>query len=453
MEKLQTSVITVAQLLQYRNLAIPVYQRPYKWTQKNINQLLKDIRTFKEKSAYRLGTIVIHDDGEHYNIVDGQQRVISLLLIIRAVIKLRKQEIKNTGLRSLLDSLDEKMFDPGFSNRISKQNIISNYRLIEREVVSFDEEIINFLLNRCEIIQFVLADVSEAFQFFDAQNARGRDLEPHDLLKAFHLREFSKRDEPVKTEIVNQWESMQTEELSTLFADFLFRVKSWSRMDSARFFTKEQIDLFKGINLDKSNSYQYTVPLRIAHQFVDNYNSNFERKVDMQHMDFPYQLDQTLINGRRFFEMISYYKNIYDNYKNTPNEFTGNIKGVSREILDTINDYEGRKRIGDTYVRMMFDCALLFYIDRFGYSSIDKAIEKIFVWAYTVRLNYQNVQLASVDNYVLWEMNLFRFIKAATTPNDFFSIELPGIERNYSTKTKRIEDLFKKLKYYGTAQE
>jgi hypothetical protein len=30
---------------------------------------------------------------------------------------------------------------------------------------------------------FALTDVSEAFQFFDSQNARGRDLESHDLLK------------------------------------------------------------------------------------------------------------------------------------------------------------------------------------------------------------------------------------------------------------------------------
>ena len=37
------------------------------------------------------------------------------------------------------------------------------------------------------MVEVVLQDISEAFQFFDSQNARGKDLEPHDLLKAYHL--------------------------------------------------------------------------------------------------------------------------------------------------------------------------------------------------------------------------------------------------------------------------
>lgn len=32
--------------------------------------------------------------------------------------------------------------------------------------------------------------ISEAFQLFDSQNTRGRALYPHDLLKAYHLREI-----------------------------------------------------------------------------------------------------------------------------------------------------------------------------------------------------------------------------------------------------------------------
>lgn len=449
--KLSTSVVSIGQLLQYEQLAIPIYQRPYKWTQKNVSQLIKDIYHFRKKSAYRLGTIVIHDDGLVYNIVDGQQRVITLLMIVQAIIKHHAIKVKNPELRQLLQKLDVKInaFSPRFSNEQSIINIRNNYPIIEREVVTFDEELIIFLLNRCEVIQFVLNDVSEAFQFFDAQNARGRDLEPHDLLKAYHLREFSAGDEAFKTSIVDTWESMQTEELSGLFTDFLFRVKSWTRLQTARYFTKNETDLFKGVNIDKLDAYAYTIPLRIAHRFVDNYNGNFERQVDMQHMPYPFQLDQTVINGRRFFEMVAYYKKTFDAYKQNLQAIDGNLNEISKNILEEINNYEGRHRIGDTYVRMLFDCALLFYIDRFGYTEINKALERIFIWAYTVRLKYQNVQLASVDNYVLDELNLFRVIKDATTPNDFFAVNIPVVEKNNSTKTKEIEQLFEKLKYYG----
>lgn len=447
--QLQTSVISIGQLLQYPQLAIPVYQRPYKWTQKNIMQLIEDVYTFRNKSAYRFGTIVLHNDGDNYNIVDGQQRIITLLLLVQAIKKHHQSNIKNPELKKLLNELEQNMFNPYFSSDISLVNISTNYQLVEREVITFDEDLIIFLLNRCEVIQFVLNDVSEAFQFFDAQNARGRDLEPHDLLKAFHLREFSDKDEPHKTQIINTWESLQTDKLSGLFSDFLFRVKSWSRLQTARYFTKNETDLFKGVNIDKIDAYAYAMPLRIAHRFIDSYNGNFERQVDMQQMPYPFQLDQTIINGRRFFEMIAYYKETFDIYKQNINALHPTLNEISKDIMDKINTYDGRNRIGDSYVRMLFDCALLFYIDRFGYTDINKAIEKIFIWSYSVRLNYQNVQLASVDNYVLQNLNVFRVIKDATTPTEFFALNIPSVVANYSTKTKDIENLFKNLKYYG----
>ncbi|RYG30418.1 MAG: DUF262 domain-containing protein, partial [Chitinophagaceae bacterium] len=384
----KTSVVSIGSLLQYSQLHIPVYQRPYKWSQKNVAQLIKDMYTFRSKSAYRFGTVVIHDDGSKYNIVDGQQRIITLLLLVQAIVRHHSANIKNPELKSLLCTLNETMFTPGFSNDISIANISSNYQLIEREVITFDEDLIMFLLNRCEVIQFVLNDVSEAFQFFDAQNARGRDLEPHDLLKAFHLREFSERDEPQKTQVVDAWEQMQTDELSGLFADFLFRVRGWSRLQSARYFTKGETELFKGVNIDRLDAFAYAIPLRIAHRFVDNYNNNFERQVDMQQMTYPFQLDQPIINGRRFFEMVAYYKKTYDTYQQQANSLQAVLNAVSLDILNVLNTYDGRHRIGDTYVRMLFDCALLFYIDRFGYNDINKAVEKIFIWAYSVRLNY-----------------------------------------------------------------
>src|SRR5699024_9216732 len=76
-------IISVEQLLTM-DLCIPNYQRPYKWTEKNMNQLFNDILEASTKmlSEYRLGTIVIHEhaDGK-LDIVDGQQRTISLYLI------------------------------------------------------------------------------------------------------------------------------------------------------------------------------------------------------------------------------------------------------------------------------------------------------------------------------------------------------------------------------------
>lgn len=71
-------IITIKELLSIKNLNIPSYQRPYKWTPKNIADLLEDINTAiqdakKHKNfKYRIGTIIIHEDKREkkQNIVD-----------------------------------------------------------------------------------------------------------------------------------------------------------------------------------------------------------------------------------------------------------------------------------------------------------------------------------------------------------------------------------------------
>lgn len=60
--KLISEIIKVGSLLEYKNLAIPVYQHPYKWNTKHVNQLIEDIILHKNKEAYRYGNIVFHKD-------------------------------------------------------------------------------------------------------------------------------------------------------------------------------------------------------------------------------------------------------------------------------------------------------------------------------------------------------------------------------------------------------
>ena len=111
--------------------------------------------------------------------------------------------------------------------------------------------------------------------------------------------------------------------------------------------------------------------------------------------------------------------------------------------------YEGKNRTGDQYVRGIFDCLLLFYMDKFSHAEISRAIEKIFIWAYSLRLKMKVVQLATMDNYVVnGDLNLFKQLKDAITPGDFINCDLPTLGENRSTKTKKIQDLFEDMKYY-----
>jgi hypothetical protein len=199
-------------------------------------------------------------------------------------------------------------------------------------------------------------------------------------------------------------------------------------------------------------SYPYVEQLRIAHHFVDHYNGQYERKIDSRELGFPFHLDQIIINGRRFFELISHYQTkvtrISAKQWNGPEQVGAEgLNGSAQTIRDTLNSYPARTRTGVCYVRIMFDCLLIYYIDKFGHAEISRAIEKIFIWAYSLRLKMQVVQLASMDNYVR-DNNLFKLIKEATRPTDFINCSLPVLSSNKSTKTVEIEDLFKAMKYY-----
>lgn len=189
------SIITLTELYNLEKLRIPEYQRPYKWTEKNVNNLIDDIISNKDKSEYRLGTLVFYKNKEKekenldiveketLDIVDGQQRIITLMLILYAISE--KYEID----KKLYDAKNE-LWGHKFNNPISQNNIYKNYQLIKQRINDFDKATVDFLLKKCTFVKIVLNDVSEAFQFFDSQNSRGKELEPHDLLKAYHLREM-----------------------------------------------------------------------------------------------------------------------------------------------------------------------------------------------------------------------------------------------------------------------
>lgn len=453
-EKLKPRILTVAGLLSEGRLQIPLYQRPYKWSAGNVRQLFADIATFKDSPAYRLGTIVFHENQGKLDIVDGQQRTLTLLLALKAIMQVKLDQLERRDLRERLRTLQKAVFAPKFSNSISKFNLHANYREIMRIVgrQDFTEDMVDFLLNRCEVVTFALGSLTEAFQFFDSQNARGRDLEPHDLLKAFHLREFGEDEEHAKARTVGNWEDSDTAELADLFSKYLYRIRSWSRGLHARRFGKGDTPLFKGVNLDRAGSYPYVGQLRIAHHYVDHFNGKYDRKIRGDHMDFPFQLDQTIINGRRFFEMISYYRAKVGEIARDSRRF-GDADGAvaleerAMEIMRTINDYPGMHRDGDRYVREIFDCMLIYYCDKFGTEELPRAIEKIFVWAYGVRIRMQVVQWVTVDNHVVGT-GLFQRLKEATEPQDFLQLSLEASGPLRSKKTEAIYELFRKMGYH-----
>ncbi len=480
--KLNKDIISVSTLLKKSNLAIPNYQRPYKWTQANLADLLGDLKVYRGKLAYRLGSIVFHQHSEKkqetLDIVDGQQRTLTLVLLVKALLDERlntndsNAQIKRQDVQTLLLSLEQPINNflqrQTFNSDISHRNLHQNFMAAKRAVArsDFTEADIEFLLKRCEVVTFVLNDVSEAFQFFDSQNARGRDLDPHDLLKAFHLREFSDAETELKADSVRHWESLESGQLARLFANYLFRIRNWAQGKSALYFNKSQVGLFKGVNLEQVGLYPYVEPLRIAHHFVDDYNGQYQRHIDHQHMRFPFHLDQMIINGRRFFEMTSHYQHkineiVSDERSGKPKAKNSEDKSQTIRILDleleplaskilhTLNTYRSRTRTGDGYIRTLFDCAVIFYLDKFGAHQLSQAIEKLFIWAYSCRLQMQVVGIERMDKHALTH-NVFERIKQAVQPSDVLNWPLATLKATHcnGTKLDEITKLFKDMKYY-----
>ena len=458
MSLINSSIIKVEDLLNIRNLEIPSYQRPYKWTEKNVNQLIDDIieNSGENKSAYRLGTLVLYEKGNILEIVDGQQRTITLALIAYSIFEnIKKSENKDKvdyllQLGQKMDSFYPK-FQLNFQHKLTLNNIAENARIIKRRFNDFCKESILFFYKKCELVCVTLSDLTEAFQFFDSQNARGKELEPHDYLKAYHLREMSNfSSEEEKRNDVRLWEEMETQELKELFSKYLYRIKMWGNNYSALYFTKDDVDIFKGVSPDIHEEYPFARIYRIANYYIEDYNNSCYQKINRNLNHYPFQIDNPIINGNRFFQMISYYKNLVDSIKNLNND-------TCKQILSTINNYEGANRKGDKAVRGMFYTALLYYVDRFGYAEIEKAIIIIFLWAYRLRLILQNVGPDSVDNYGAHKRHskipLIKKIKEAVSPYEIINLKIETIKekvdvKNKPTKVDEIRNIFKERQYY-----
>ena len=437
---IEKDIINIKDLLGIPNLKIPDYQRPYKWKIKNVNQLIDDILFHKDKQGYRLGTLVLHkDDENNFNIVDGQQRVITIFLLAHGLNSHKLNDSNKINFSNLCLP----------NNIISQNNIKSNYGMIERLIEEFDNTNIEFFLNKCQLVKVVIDDVQEAFQFFDSQNARGKELEPHDLLKAFHLRDMNNYStEMERIKVVKEWESLGSKELRDLFGKYLFKIRNWSKGNSAYYFTKNDIDIFKGVNIETQN-YPFMKQLQINNYYVDKQNE--AERVNNYHFDYPFQIDQVIINGKRFFEMIIHYNNLKKYVENSENK--GIKKDIECNILDTLDKYEGHNRIGDKYVLDLFNCALIYYIDKFGKIDLDKAVKKLFIWAYTLRLRQYSVKLASVDNYAIGKHeyakeSLFQKLYYAINHNEILNLNLESIKEINATRVDKLLDLFKELKYY-----
>ena len=423
-------------------LEIPDYQRPYKWTARNAIQLLDDIIEAKNnnKEVYRVGTLILHKDNgaqgeEIYNIVDGQQRTITFCLLLYALYELEKPKD-----RAKIDFLTQKVFD----NPYSRHNIPNNLNAFRRRTyknVDGEENtdfirdmrhLRDFIEKQCELIVVITEDLSEAFQFFDSQNARGKALYPHDLLKAFHLREMSDVDENKTEQIVKEWEKVPQHELASFFGDYLYRIKEWINGNWAYKLNEHNIYKFKGIT--KTARTPYAQFYKSAFSYADFINSSAMPFVSGTREVNAFQLNTPIIAGKPFFDYTKHYYDILKDIQDNSQYEGFYIKG--NEIVKTLDRYFN-KGVGNRITRLLFDTALLFYVDRFCPATyptkvdselFEQFVNYAFIWAYSLRAQYYHLGWQSAQNYVLEisnvinALNIYKLIADSDTPISLLSM-------------------------------
>lgn len=446
-EKEYVTPTTVGKLLA-APLKIPPYQRPYSWRPATALQLLYDIRKAKEKTSdvpYVLGAVILHEEENHCNVVDGQQRLITL--------------------RMLLDLLEH----PGAHTDITARThtsskeippIVQVLRALRREIkpelMKENGALATFIKEKCHLIHIVTNDIDEAFRVFDSQNYRGKPLAPHDLLKAYHLRAMENETQDTTVRLVDAWESAGDVALDRLFSLYLYRIVRWSRGEHAPRFTAQDIGLFKGFkgllpSEDKTPYAHYHMAAQTEAPpmtQLDSAAAEEEFRV-MEHARF--QLDAPLVAGRLFFERVTF---MLKELKRLTEDTFEYVKQYGKEFPfyristdGTVEHPPSRYR----YVSDLYLAAALYYTNKFGETNFKKERDSLFAWAYALRIKQIRVQYQSVDNLAAigndQNVSAFRRIRNAVHPLEFHglpvSISIPDGRANHE------EQLVKFLKDKG----
>ena len=214
---------------------IPVYQRPYKWGDDEVDKLWDDILEsyLNEEPNYFLGSIITAKSGtdtKYLDVVDGQQRLTTLIILISTIRDLYPkineveceedpfaigiEQIKNAIMVSnkfgRLRLATHSNHSSDFEKYIIKGNTLSlkkpykkdlrkdeapEYKFINTSV-EFRErlkslgekecgKLLNYIFNKIKIIRIDCSNVGFAIKLFQVLNARGLDLTNSDLIKSF----------------------------------------------------------------------------------------------------------------------------------------------------------------------------------------------------------------------------------------------------------------------------
>lgn len=227
---------------------LPHFQREYTWEKEHWDTLLSDLFAIydeyriEQEPEHFLGSLVVIDGGKKHGtvpvfvLVDGQQRLITLSLILRALQEITQESAPELGdsIRSMLvnkqsgdvhykllpttkygDRTAYTTLIEGQRDVNSKSNVLRAYGYIHKELLSrlsskqIDVERLFIVLSNCFQVVFINLDRGESpYKIFESLNAKGKRLTQADLVRNYIAMKL-----PVdKQELVfdHQWSPIET---------------------------------------------------------------------------------------------------------------------------------------------------------------------------------------------------------------------------------------------------
>ena len=258
---------------------IPEYQRPYAWTSEQIETLFEDIWEFAttiggldQNGSYFLGSIVSfeNENGEQ-EIIDGQQRITSLFLLLRAIytklihgddahtdaaqnfirqiepaiwrtdnrtgkvdyndILLTSKVVDNEGNEILRDILKDGVANPDANDNYSK-NYLLFQKLYDDHCTKSPLKIYDFiyaLLNQAILLPISADSQDTALTIFSTLNNRGLPLSDADIFKA---KIYNNLKDDEKDNFISQWKALEKEateaheSIQQLFYYYMFYLRA-----------------------------------------------------------------------------------------------------------------------------------------------------------------------------------------------------------------------------------
>lgn len=232
-----------------KKYVIPSYQRPYRWTEDNIDEFLQDIWDSLQENSdkeYFLGSIIcckIKEGGkEIYEVVDGQQRLITITLVMCQLAELiDKDEIKyKIRERFIFKNVfaDNGVEDPALTVRKQEKDVYMNILRKEGSIgnLTKDENVFlvnnkkirqffqdnlgskqdslrkfaEYLIKQVEVFEVLSEDRLSSFRLFKVLNDRGLSLAYTDLLKNELIeRAYIDGKEQKEREVEQQWTNLE----------------------------------------------------------------------------------------------------------------------------------------------------------------------------------------------------------------------------------------------------